>query len=177
MKHVSDWQLMVLSVSIFIGIGSAAARGQAQNVHPSPQELARAFETLDIVLARIADPLLSVSSALLQADAGRNRQRLNDGLRGTAHQWPAIITVSNGKELPAASDLFFVYTEMSDLESYIDSITNLERIREQPRSVVDAATALIKAHTELLPATETLRYAAADRIDAQEARCLPHGPK
>jgi hypothetical protein len=181
MQHVSYWQLVVLSASLLIGIGSAAQRGQAQNsgiaVHPSPPDLARAFETIDIVLARIAEPLNSVSSALSHFDASKNRRELDESLQSLTHRWAAIMTVSNGKELPAASDLFFVYTEMLDLESYIDSVTNGERIYEQPRDIVVAATASVRAKTELLPVVETLRYAAADRIDAEEARCRPHAAK
>jgi hypothetical protein len=85
------------------------------------------------------------------------------------------MTVSNGKGLPVASDLFTIYTEMLDLQSYIESVTkDEERISKQPRNVVDAAIVLIRAQTELLPVFETLRYAAADRIGAEEARCLPH---
>jgi hypothetical protein len=167
MKHMS---LMVLSASILMGL----APSEAQNVHPSPSDLARAFETIDVVLARIADPLNSVSSALSQADAGKNRQRLNDSVQGVVHRWAAIVTVSNGRELPVASDLFFIYTEMLDLQSYIDSVTNDKRMPEQPRDIMVAATALVRANGELLPVIETLRYAAADRIDAEEARCLPH---
>jgi hypothetical protein len=56
--------------------------------------------------------------------------------------------------LPPTSSLC---TEMLDLESYIDSITGEERVREQPRSIIDAATALVRDNTELLPAIETLR--------------------
>jgi hypothetical protein len=165
MKHC---QLMVL---ILMGLAS----GRAQNPdHPSPPVLARAFETVDVVLARIADPLISVSSALSQGDTGKNQRKLDDSVQSMAHQWAAIVTVSNGKELPVASDLFFIYTEMLDLQSYMESVTQEERIREQPRSVLDAAVVLIKAQTELLPVIETLRYAAADRIDAEEARCPPH---
>jgi hypothetical protein len=85
--------------------------------------------------------------------------------------------VPSGREMPAASDLFLMYTEMLDLGSYIDSVTSEERIRDQPRSVLDAATSLVRANTELLPAIGTLRYAATDRIDAEEARCLPHASK
>lgn len=163
MNHVSGWQLMVLRVLILMGIVSAAPRSQAQNsgiaVHPSPSDLARAFENIDIVLARIADPLVSVSSALSQADSGKNQREMDDSLQSLSPRWAALVTVSNGKELPAASDLFFMYTEMLDLGSYIDSVANDKRILEQPRAVVNAATALVRAHTELLPAIETLRYA------------------
>lgn len=167
MKHLS---FMVISASILMGLAS----GQAQNVHPSPSDLTRAFENIDIVLARIADPLNTVSSALPEADAGINQQQTDDSLQSLSRRWAAIMTVSNGKELPVASDLFTIYTEVLDLGSYIDAVTSDKRIPNQPPNVVIAATALLKANTELLSVIQTLRYAAADRIDAEEARCRPH---
>jgi hypothetical protein len=114
MKRISDWQLVALIISM--GIGSAVASAQQQktsiSIHPLPPDLARAFETVDIVLARIADPLLSVSSALSRRDNGKNQQELNESLQTLAHRWAAIMTVSNGKASRCLRPLLYVYRDV-----------------------------------------------------------------
>ena len=79
--------------------------------------------------------------------------------------------------MPIASDLFFIYTQVNDIQSYISSVTSEERLRGQSSSILNAATTVLRAGTELLPIGQTLQYAVADRIDAQEADCRDGPPR
>lgn len=167
-----------ISISMAIALGARAQNPSSKvHVHPTPSDLSNALATIDVVFSRIADPLYSVSPVLLQADAAEGQQTLLRGVQGVAHQWAGILTVSNGREMPHASDLFFVYTEVLDIDSYIDSVATEDRLRNKPANVIKAATALVNARTELVPAIETVKYGVADRIDAEEAQCLSRRPK
>lgn len=152
-------------------IFSDYAPSQSAELHPSASSLATALEHIDVVLNRIKEPLATVAPLLLNKESAAGQRQLLSGTQDVVHQWSAILTVSNGKESPSASDLFFIYVQLNNLGTHIALIGDEERLRGQPKNVVDAATALIRAQTELLPTIQILETAVADRIDLEEAHC------
>jgi hypothetical protein len=155
----------------------ASAQDLATAVHPAPPDLAKALETLDVVLAKVHDPLFTVTSALSNADAANAQQRLLHGVQEVSHRWAAILIVSDGHEYPKTSDLFFIYTEILDLKGSIDLAATDPRMDSEPQNVVRAVTTMIRSETDLLHVAETLRYAVADRIDVEETKSLSNAHK
>ena len=93
-------------------------------MHPKAADLAAALQTIDVVFTRIEKPLTTLSADRDGATLSAGLQARLDGVRDVSRKWSAIITVSSGKEMPIASDLFFIYTEGLDIESYGDRLAS-----------------------------------------------------
>jgi hypothetical protein len=164
---------LCLSLGAAIGV---SAQSPEIRIHPNTADLAGALETVDVVLTRIEAPLTALSSdAYGEPVAGAWHERLKAN-RKLSRQWAGLLTVSSGKEMPSASDLFTIYIEVTDMQSYMSSLTNDEKLRGKDLNLIQAATAVIRAETELIPTTQTIEFAVGDRIDAQQAACSPRQP-
>jgi hypothetical protein len=93
-------------------------------------------------------------------------------VRDLVRQWKVIIDASRGAEIPSASDLFTIYTEVLNIEESSASTLQTNKLNDRSSvELITAATAVTRAQTKLLPLIETLQYAVADRIESEEARC------
>lgn len=164
------WRLLAFSLVLFAPPG-ANAQSPAIQVHPKATDLAIALQTIDVVFTRIEKPLTTLSADFDGPTISAGMQARLDGVRDLSRKWSAIITVSSGKEMPTASDLFFIYTEALDIQSYGSALTSEDRLRGKASGIAQAAVNVVHGNTELASVSETLRYAVADRIDAQEAKC------
>ena len=173
-KYECKGVLMKSFTTIFLFICiccAAASQGQNTQIHPQPPDLATALQSVSVVLNRIDSPLsaLAIRFDSEQVSTTMHTRRLQ--IRELATSWASIITVSNGKELPSASDLFTIYTEMLNIQSYSSDLTREGRFNSDTANLARDATLVIRGQTELLPIVETLQYAVSDRIDAEEAAC------
>jgi hypothetical protein len=161
-------------VTVFVVVClSAFAEAQQQNndVHPQAADIVSALQSVSVVINRIDPPLSTLANYFdsAQVSTAMHARRLQ--IREIASKWASIIDVSNGKELPSASDLFTIYTEMLNMQSYSSDLTREDRFNSNTASLAKDATLVIRGQTELLPIVETLQYAVSDRIDAEEAAC------
>ncbi len=160
------------TVFLFICICCAAAsQGQNIQVHPQPRDLASALQSVSVVLNRIDSPLsvLAIRFDSEQISTTMHTRRLQ--LRELATSWASAIVVSNGREFPSASDLFTIYTEMLDIQSYSTDLTRDDKFKGETASLAQDGVIVIRGQAELVPVLETLKYAVADRIDVEEATC------
>lgn len=139
-------------------------------VHPSASDIATALNGLDVALAKI-----NVSIATLPSDPNSPETKgfhdLSARTGEVAKKWAAIITVSEGSEIPTAGDLFFLYTQALNAQSFAAEYTREDHLQGLTRKQIDAVTDAVRAETDLLHITQTLEYAVSDRIDAEEKRC------
>jgi hypothetical protein len=164
-------KLIVVLVSICV-IGVADAQTPITHVHPTPSDLASALQSVSVVLNRIDSPLSVLADKFdsEQISASMHANRIQ--IRELANRWASIITISDGKELPSASDLFTIYIEMDSIQSYSSDLTSADRFTVDTATLARNATIVIRGQTELVPVLETLKLAVADRIDVEEATCL-----
>src|SRR5439155_11134579 len=129
----------------------ARAQNPSIAVHPKPADFAKALEAVDVILTMIDEPFAVLSSKFDRQAGSARRWQMIGSVRDLSRRWAALITVSDGKQMPIASDLFFIYTQVNDIQSYISSVTSEERLRGQSSSILNAATTVLRAGTELLP--------------------------
>ena len=139
-------------------------------IHPTASDLADAMRSISVVITQIDPPLTALANQFNsdQTSTAMHVRRMH--VRELAVQWASIITISEGREVPLASDLFTIYSEMLNLQSYSSSLTRMDRLGQQT-SLLEDATKVTRGQTELLNSVETLMYAVADQIDSQEKNC------
>jgi hypothetical protein len=150
----------------------AGAQQAEDKAHPRPSDIVSAFQSISVVINKIDRPLSVLSTQFDSPEISEAMRKRRVNLRGLASKWAGIIDLSKGKEIPSASDLFTIYTEMLDIQSFSAELTRDDRFTGNAAHLASDATIVIRGETELLPVLETLKYAVADRIDYEEAACL-----
>jgi hypothetical protein len=152
--------------------GTAGAQQPKDQIHPHPSDVMNAFQSISVVLGQIDSPLSVLASHFDSEQIATSMLQNRTQIRELTSKWASIINVSNGRVLPGASDLFTIYTEMLDIQSYSNDLTREDRLNGDAATFAQNAVVIIRGQTELLPVIETLKYAVADKIDAEEAACL-----
>ncbi len=162
---------MIRRILMAVALSSPYVHAQSMQstldaVHPSPKEVANALNSIDLNFGKYVTDVQQLSS---RSGNAAGFLEMTGQTKDVARKWSATTTVSEGRELPNASDLFFILLQLQDSSAFIDALTR--EPKGWSREQLNAGTDAIHAQTDLLQAEITLRYAVAARIEAEEAAC------
>lgn len=141
------------------------------SVHPTVEQTAAVLHTISAIVGQNQENARSLSLHFDGPQIASGLEEQTKALIDISNKWGSIITVSQGKQMPLASDMFTLYTSLSDFLAYSESVTREDRFRGGDTSLANQAVSLVRAQSQLMAARETLRYALADQIDRQEHPC------